>query len=211
MRWQFNLKHSEYIQVLSEKDFRNVWLAAIISDFGDVLHDIAVLWLVLTITKSAVAVSSLIIVGTLPTIIFGLLGGSLADQFNRRRLMVIMDLGRAFVVILLPLLYQLGFTSLLLILCIAFIREALSLLFYPAQQSIIPQLVPSNLLTAANSLNQTIMFLTSSLAPLLAGVIIAVFNPYVAFYIDVVTFLISALLLTQLRYTSNDILVTVKK
>lgn len=185
-------------EVLTQANFRRIWLAGIISVFGDILYNLATLWFVGEETGSALAVGSVVISAALPALLFGLVGGALADRIDRRKIMVGADLIRAFLVILIPLLYYFDVLLLPAILLITFLREGLGFFFFPAQQSVIPLTVSKDQLSQANSLNQTSRLLVSAAAPAVSGVLIAVVGPIAVLYIDAMTFLLSAAFLWKL-------------
>ncbi|MDX8394773.1 MAG: MFS transporter [Mariprofundales bacterium] len=190
---------TSYIQILTERNFRQLWLATLISRAGDILHDIAVLWLVSEETGSALAVGAVIVSTSLPVLLFRLIGGAIADRFNRQKIMIATDLLRAVLVLALPLLYYFQSLNLPAILVITFLRAVLSQFFYPAQQAVIPSTVPKASLPVANSVNQTSSLAIATSIPVLSGILIATVGPVTAFYIDAITFILSAILLFGLR------------
>ena len=137
--------------------------------------------------------------GTLPVVLFGLVGGVFADRWNRRRTMIVADLGRALAVLLL-----LGIPSahhsrrifnahdMGLVYAASFLVASLSCFFSPARQGLLPVLVPRERLLQANSLmlsaNQATMFL----GPALGGLLICWFHPRGVFLFDAATFVASA-------------------
>lgn len=189
---------NDYGQVLAQRNFRRIWLAGLISVFGDVLYDIGVLWFISQQTGSVFAVGAVVISGTLPALLFGLVGGVIADKLNRRKLMVGLDVLRAFLVVIIPLLYHFDSLVLPVVLVITFIRESLGFFFFPAQQATVPDTISEDLLPQANSLNYSSQVLISAAAPALAGVLIVVTGPISALYVDAVTFVCSAILLWRL-------------
>lgn len=190
-----NLRETGLIQLLCNRNFRLVWFANLTSAVGNILHEVAIVWLVSKQTESAFAVGAVVISSSLPFLIFGLVGGAIADRFNKRKIMIISDLLRALLVLLVPVLFSANLLTLPAIMVIAFLRSAIAKFFYPAQQSLIPYLVDKEQLASANSFNQTSRMAVSAAAPAIGGILIAMTGLTAAFVIDAITFLVSAICL----------------
>lgn len=178
--------------VLRIPDFRRVWAAQLVSDFGDALTLLALLLLVNELTGSTAALAGMAIMLALPQMTVGVLAGVYVDRLDRRRVMLAADLLRAIVVLgfllintadLLWLLYLLGLT-----------QSAIGTFFTPARTALVPSIVPREGLLAANGLNQGGRLVAGVLGTGTAGVIVGVFGTAgPAFVIDSATFLISFL------------------
>jgi MFS family permease len=194
----------DYGLVLKYPNFRRIWLADAVSVAGNILSDIALLWLVAEEYQSALAVGSIVISSSLAYLILGLVGGVFADRFERRKILIYTDLLRAVCVISIPLLYALGGLSIPVLLIINFARAALAQFFNPAQNALIPSTVPRDLLATANSVDQSTSMLMAAISPTLAGVLILVFGPISVFFVDAITFIISALFLVGLKIEPKE-------
>src|SRR5262249_21544807 len=158
--------------------------------------------------NSGAAVSLVMTTRVLPGFLLGTVGGVIIDRFDRRKVMVLCDIGRASLLLLLPFVDSLG--GLLLI---SLGLEILTLLWGPAQAATVPNIVPEEHLSAANSLSLAASFGTFPIAAiifsLLAGVatvigdfgIISSFKvdkEALALIVDAITFLVSAAIVYRL-------------
>jgi MFS family permease len=144
-------------------------------------------------TDSGVWVAALLIADFLPIVVIGLLLGPLVDRLSRRRLMVFSDLARFGVFAALPFV-----GSAAGIVALAAVVGVATGFFRPAVYAGLPNLVPDEELTNANSLLQTVETLAWMIGPVLAGLALAVWSPGVPYAINAVTFLVSAALVFQI-------------
>ena len=136
--------------LLRDPSFSRLYRAIAISSLGDWVGFVAVVSLVTRIggTASAgFAVSGVMLARLLPSIVFGPFAGVLVDRFDRRRLMLIADIVRGIGYASLPFLPNLPY-----IFAVSFLIECLSLLWTPARDAIIPNLVPRRQLSNANTI-----------------------------------------------------------
>lgn len=138
--------HPALAPILASKDFRRFLIAQGTSSIGDWVATVALISLVWGRTHSSGAVGGLIALRLLPALLVGPAAGALADRADRRRLMVVCDLGRAGVAVAVP------FVSLGSVFVLAFLMEVLSLVFGPPRDASVPRLVPKRSLGAANAL-----------------------------------------------------------
>jgi MFS family permease len=188
-------------EVLKLRDFRLLWLAQIVSDFGDNLTTLALLILVNQLTGSTAALATMAIVLAIPQATFGLVAGVYVDRMDRKRIMIVSDLLRGVLV--------LGFTlvgsrdQLWLLYLIGFVQASIGTFFTPARGALTPHLVPPAGLLAANALAQTSRIIFGLLGTAAAGVLIGALGLFwPAFALDSLTFLISALLVGRIAASS---------
>ena len=81
--------------IRDEKNFRSFWLGQVVSQVGDRIHSLALLWIVYKWTGSGLAVGGVLIAATLPGVLIGPVAGSCADRWNRRQVMIWSDVVRA--------------------------------------------------------------------------------------------------------------------
>ena len=184
-------------QLLNIRDFRLVWFAQAISDFGDSLTSLALLILINQITGSAAAIATMLIVLTIPQITFGLVAGVYVDRLDRKRIMIFSDLLRGLLV--------LGFIvvgsrdNFWLLYVIGFVQASIGTLFTPARSALMPNIVPASGLLAANSISQTSRIISNLLGTAAAGVLIGISGIYwPAFTVDALTFFVSVLLVSRI-------------
>jgi MFS family permease len=172
------------------RSFRLLFLATLGSGLGTWLAYVALTVDVFDRTDSGSWVAALLVADFLPLVAIGFLLGPLVDRLSRKRLMIASDLVRFGVFCLLPFA-----NSAATIVALAAVAGAATGLFRPALYAGVPNLVDERDLPSANSLLQSVENLTWALAPLLGGVLVAVWSPDAAYWINAVTFLVSAALL----------------
>jgi MFS family permease len=175
--------------------FRRLFLATLGSGLGTWLAYVALTVDVFERTDSGSWVAALLIADFLPIVVVGFFLGPLVDRLSRRRLMIASDLVRFGVFCALPFA-----GSAATIVALAAVAGMATGLFRPALYAGVPNLVEEQDLPSANSLLQSVENLTWALTPLLGGVLVAVSSPDVAYWINAVTFLVSAALLARIPH-----------
>jgi MFS family permease len=169
--------------------FGLLFLATAGSGFGTYLAAIALTVDIFDRTNSGLWVAGLLIADFLPIVLIGLLLGPLVDRFSRRGLMIVSDLVRFGVFAALPFV-----DSPAGIVVLAGVAGVATGFFRPAVFAGLPNLVPDDELTNANSLLQTVETLAWMIGPVLGGLLLTTSGPAVPYSVNAVTFLISALL-----------------
>jgi MFS transporter, DHA3 family, macrolide efflux protein len=172
------------------QSFRLLALATVGSAFGTWLAFVALTIDVYDRTGSAVWVSALLIADFLPAIVIGIAASSLVDRLPRRRLMIASDLARVAIFAVLPFANGPG-----AIVALAALAGFATGFFRPALYAGLPNLLPDEDLPHANSMLLTIENIAWALGPVLGGVLVAATGPDAAYWINSVTFLVSAALL----------------
>ena len=152
--------------------FAFLWAAQFLSQFGDSIFQIAFVWLILDMTGSKSATGAAATVSYLPALLFGLAAGLLVDRWNRRLVMAGADAGRALLLALAGVLLWQGALSPALLTAIAFGMASSAVLFNPARDSLLPEIVPAAQLTKANAWVQSSQQAAFLFGPLAAGVLI---------------------------------------
>lgn len=181
-------------RLLRRPDFRRLIIGQTASAFGDWLATVAFMALVLELTGSSTAVAGILVLRLAPTVVAGPVATRLVRRWDRKRLMLAMDLVRAGIVAVVPFVFALWWVYMW-----AFILEVASLVFLPARDSAIPELVEEgDDLDAANGLVLASSYATiplgagafgaaTALGP--AGSSALAVGP--AFWVDALTFLVS--------------------
>lgn len=178
-------------------DYRRLWAAQFISVIGDKVHQIAMSILVYEVTGSLMQVGLMLAITTLPAVLFGVAAGVYVDRWDRRLTMLVADLGRALIVLLIPVLAGVGLP---LVYVAAFVVSTVSLLFEPARLALIPELVESEQLMAANSLDNVTQSVSELMGLAFGAGVVATLGWTNAFYFDGATFIVSALFVALVRY-----------
>jgi MFS family permease len=184
--------------VLQNREFRLLWLAQIISSFGDSLTGLTLLILVNALTGSTAAIATLTILLAIPTVTLGLIAGVYVDRFDRKRIMLVSDAARAVLVV--GLIFVSSKDNLWLIYALSFLQATVGTFFGPARTALTQELIPSEQLLEAGSISQTSMVLSSLAGSAFAGVLYGLTQSFwLAFVIDAGTFLISFALVLAVR------------
>jgi MFS family permease len=144
-------------------------------------------------THSGAWVSALLIADFLPVILIGLLFAPLVDRLSRRRLLIVSDLARAALFCVLPFA-----TSATAIVALAALVGIATGFFRPAVYAGMPNLVDDARLPEATSLFHTVENLTWMVGPVLGGLLIAAQGPDLAYWLNAVTFVVSAAFLARI-------------
>ncbi|MFE2499021.1 MFS transporter [Streptomyces scopuliridis] len=179
--------------------FGRLWSAAVVSRFGDALRTAALPLLAASLTDDPLLIASVTACGYLPWLLFGLLGGALADRVDQRRAMWSVDLVRGALMAAFAAAVALGQASIALLLALAFILTTLQTLFDNAATALLPSLVPRQALGSANARLMTGQqiaggFLAAPLVPVL--LLVGVAMPHAA---NALTYGVAALLIVSLR------------
>jgi dTMP kinase len=201
-------------RVFGSRQFFRLWIVQVMSATGDWLGFSAIIVLAARVGGSAGAgagagaVSLVLAARIVPGFVFGPLAGVLVDRWDRKRVMIVCDLGRATVVAMLP--FVRGLAGLVLA---SLALEALTLLWSPAKEASVPKLVPPSHLASANSLSLAAAYGTFPFAALLFAILAGVSSwlgglgvthalsldqMALGFYVDSFTFVASAALVSRL-------------
>jgi MFS family permease len=175
------------------RSFRLLFFATLGSGVGTWLAYVALTVDVFERTDSGSWVAALLVADFLPMVAVGFLLGPLVDRLSRKRLMIASDLVRFAVFCILPFA-----TGPAMIVALAFVAGLATGLFRPALYAGVPNLVDERDLAGANSLLQSVENLTWAVAPLVGGLLIAASSPDVGYWINAITFLVSAALLVRI-------------
>jgi len=164
-----------------------------VSLLGDGVFLVALVWQAYTLSNTPTALSLLGISMTVPLIVLLLFGGVVGDRYDRRRVMLLADAGRAVLLALLALLTATGALRLWHMMVIVAIYGGAQAFFDPASDAILPEILPAVQLGQANALEQLVRPLTLRLAgPALGGALVGVLGLGAAFLADAATFMVSA-------------------
>jgi DHA3 family macrolide efflux protein-like MFS transporter len=176
-------------------NFAFFWLAQVISRFGDPITVIALAFVTYRATQSALLTALAVGVATIPNALFGFFGGAIADALGPRRAMFWCDVVRAVIVGSIPVLLVLQ-APLIFIFGVAFLAGCAGAIFGPARGAIVPALLTREKLAAGNSLVYASDRAVEIGGALAGGALIVAVGDG-AFYIDAVTFALSAVLLAR--------------
>jgi MFS family permease len=184
---------------LRNRHFRRLFWGVAATMLGQQMTLVAVPFQVYALTGSSLLVGVTSIVALVPLIVFGLLGGAIADAMDRRRLLLITSVGAAVTSGLLALQALLpGGGNLVLLWVLTACVSGFAAVNQPTRSAVIPAIVGPSGVAGANALSMTVRQAGVIVGPLLAGVLIGMGELFLAYAVDAVGFLIAALLLRGL-------------
>jgi MFS family permease len=183
--------------------FALLWTAQLLSKFGDPITLIALAAVTYQLTGSALATALAVLVTVVPSALFGFFAGAVADALGHRRAMIATDLVRAGLIGAIPLLLDAG-APLALAYGLVFIAGICAAVFNPARIAIVPALVPATRLTAGNSLVLASDRTVEIGGAVVGGLLVAAIGQN-AFYVDALTFALSAALLARMRVVEGPL------
>jgi MFS family permease len=172
-------------------NYRNTWLAQVVSEAGDYFNNIAVFALVMEKSGSGMVVSGVMLARAIPAVVAGPIAGVLLDRMDRKRIMIVSDLLRA--VIALGFLFTIHQHRPWLLYLLSAALMFASPFFTAGRAAILPTITTRDELHAANSLTQTTQWATLTAGTLLAGYSAAALGYGWAFVINACSFLFSAI------------------
>lgn len=204
------IKPAAYRKLLRNRDFLLLWAGQMISAIGD--------WVIVAILLAVVkslsggkswAISVMMLVKFLPAVLLGFVAGIIIDRVDRKRTLIVCNLCLAGLVILFAFS-----NTLLLVMVLVFIIETFNIIYMPAKDATIPDLVEPEQLANANSLNQLTVFASMAFGTAFAASIIGLItwlaniNAFIgqhvdpnraAFFVDSLSFLIAAFLISRIK------------
>lgn len=174
---------------LRERNFRMWWAGQSISLLGDQCYLVALPWLVLQMTGSALAMSTILMMAAIPRTVLMLIGGALTDRISPRKVMITTASARTVLVAAIGFLVWYHRLDLWQLYVLAFAFGTADAFAYPASGAFTPSLVKREQMVAASSTMQSTIQFTSIVAPAPAGIMIKTLGMAWAFFLDAISFL----------------------
>lgn len=184
---------------LRHRSFALLWGAALISNIGSWMHELAAGWLMTTLTTSHAMVALVQTATTLPVFLLALPAGTLADRVDKRRLQIVVQAIMLVLAALLGMLVLAGGMNSPLLLAFTLGMGACTAILSPSWQSIMPKLVPRSDLQGAIALHVVGMNIARSIGPALGGALIVALGLAWPFLVNAVSFVAVILALLAWR------------
>jgi MFS family permease len=181
------------------RDFKVLLTSQGVSALGDAVTFTALPLLVLALTGSGLMMGIVGALQTIPDLVFGMIAGALADRTDRRRMMLLADLGRAVLTALIPLSVVLNGPTMAVVLIVAAPMSVMRSLFLAGYTSSVPALVGRAQVARANAVFEAIYSLGFIVGPALAGILSATIGPGLTLAIDAVSFGLSGFAIAAVR------------
>jgi MFS transporter, DHA3 family, macrolide efflux protein len=186
--------------IFRKRDFSLMWSAQLVSTIGEALTDLAAAILIFRITNSAFAVGAVLMVTAIPTLFVGLFAGVFVDRFDKKRILLLANLLRGFIVLGIPLAHttfmpgnQDAFVFALY--GLIFISATVRQFFDPAWEAVLPEIATEEELTQANSFLAVSSFGSTAVGFAAAGFLASRGDYTLAFYVDAITYFVAFALL----------------
>jgi len=179
-------------------NFRRLWIAQIVSETGDWFYMVALYAMLLEFTGSAQVLGFAFVLQVLPQALTGPLAGVINDRLRRKHVMIATDLARAVIVGCVFLVRSPQMVW--LIYPLLFLETVMWGLFEPARNSVIPNIVPESETLVANTLSATTWSLNLFVGSALGGAAAAFLGRQAVIALDVVSFLVSAFMISRMRF-----------
>ncbi|WP_084384718.1 MFS transporter [Novosphingobium naphthalenivorans] len=169
--------------------FRAIWIANLFSNIGSTLQSVGAAWLMTELTPSHQLVALVQASATMPIMLLGMFAGAIADNFDRRRVMLAAQVGMLTVSAVLAALTYAGWMTPFLLLAFTLSVGAGTALNSPAWQASVRQQVDPRELPQAIALNSISFNIARSIGPALGGLLISIWNVSFAFAINAVSYI----------------------
>lgn len=180
--------------ILKNKNFLCLISGKLISLMGTQIQDFAMSLYVLKITGSAAKFASVLAITVIPQIILGPICGVFADWFDRKKMMILLDILNGLMVLSMGIVYKAnGILPMSYIYFSAVVLSVLSLLYSFTGSAVIPGIIEKDKLLKANSINSTITSIPQIAGPLFSGIIFGFFGLFYIIVMNSISFFISAL------------------
>ncbi len=179
------------------RSFRRFFLGQFVTNAGDSLYAVAIVWLIFELSGSTVLTGLANALLLLPYLL-QIVAGPVVDRLSLKRVMVGTQIVQGLVVLAVPLAAFTDRLSVTLLVAIIPILSLVSLLFSPVQATVVPRIVPRDQLSRGNSALATVSLGLDMIFDALGGLFVAVFGATALFLLDSVTFALAGLLFASM-------------
>ncbi|HBO15941.1 MAG TPA: hypothetical protein DD440_06345 [Porticoccaceae bacterium] len=169
------MRNNRLFESLLNKDFRLLWISSVCAAFGMQMRNIAQGWLIYDMTESPMALTWVMLSFLIPSAIFSLVGGVIADRISKKNIMIYAQLLSALATCLLAYITFMGDVTFWHFIYFGIFNGAVGSVSIPASFAMVPEIVGQESLVNATALQTTSYNLSSILGPILAGGMIALF------------------------------------
>lgn len=180
---------SRSYRVLRFRDFRLLWSAEALSQAGSQIQRVAIAWQVYELTHDAFKLGLLGLFRFIPILVFGLVGGVIADRGDRRRTLIWTQTALLLLALFLAIMSGTGHITVWLIYLVTMVAAVFEGISNPTRQALLPLLVPRTELPAASTMGVLVSHVSQVVGPAAGGIIIATLGTTGAYAIDALSFL----------------------
>jgi MFS family permease len=166
--------------------FRAIWIANLASNLGATMQSVGAAWLMTSLTQSHRMLALVQASTTLPIMLFGIFAGAIADNFDRRRIMLASQNGMLLVSVVLAVFSWMGWVTPWMLIALTLLLGIGTALNSPAWQASVRQQVGKTDLPQAIALNTISFNLARTVGPALGGLLISLWNVALAFGVNAI-------------------------
>ena len=192
---------------LKNRRFFYLWSGQLLSIAGTQMQIWALFWHIRLLTEQPIALGGVGLARILPVIIFSLVGGVIADSFDRRKVLFFTQSAAALLALALGLLTQFGQINIWLIYALTALQAVAIAFDGPARQALVPNLVPAKDLPNAFSMTSIAWQTGAIIGPALSGIVIAFGGQEAVYYINAISYLaviLALILIGPVAQTKTD-------
>lgn len=178
--------------VLSNVNYLLLFLGGFVSRVGNGVHSVGLVWYIMQLKGSGLTMASVLMLASLPGVLLGPFSGVLVDRWNRKQIIIWMDVARGLIAVVMGFLIINGAMTYTYLMLGTVLIGICGTLFNPAVSASIPNIVKDEHLTQANSLEHMSMNVTGIIGPALGGVLIGFLGVSGIFIANGISYLLSA-------------------
>lgn len=198
-----NLKYS--FKIFTDQSFLVYWIGFFFSAIGDAVFSLAIMWMIVETTDSAVLMSTYLLLFGIPRLLFMLAGGVLADRWNPIKVMFWSDIMRAFLMFGLFVMTLLGTPTIWMLFILAVLFGSVDAFYWPAASSLRRFIVSKERFTQSYGVIMGTMQLASIVGPILAAGLLAIGGYGWAIGFNFISFVVSAITLRYIRISQSTL------
>lgn len=184
--------------VRGNRNFRNLWMAQIVSEIGDWFYTVSLYTLLLQLTGRASSVALALMLQVFPQSLISPAAGVINDRISRKKVMIISDLMRAGIVA--AMLLVRSRSTVWLVYPLLFLETVMWAFFEPARTAVIPNITGREEVLVANTLSSTTWSLNLMIGSAVGGLIAVLFGRDTVFVLNTLSFLVSAFFISRMRF-----------
>lgn len=187
--------------LFARRNFRLLWLGEGVSLLGDQFYIVALPWLMIQLTGSALAVGTILAVAGIPRALLMLVGGVLVDRLSPYRMMLLSNGARVIITAVLTVLVLTDRIEVWMLYGFALAFGIVDAFFHPAFMAMLPVIVEEDELASGNATLQGTSLLVSAVGPGIGGVLVKMAGIGVSFLLDTLSFVVATFTLSIMNKT----------
>jgi MFS family permease len=190
---------ADAFRALRTRNYRLFFVGQVMSVFGNWVQGTAIAWIVLRAAGDSTGLGAIIALQFLPLVLLGAYAGTLADRYDKRRILILANTGAATVALATAFLVSGGADSVLVLAPMSLLLGCASAFETPTRQSFIAQLVPPEDIESAVGLNNATVTGTRIVGSAAAGLLISVLGASICLYVNAASFVAVIVALFMMR------------